>query len=193
MPQSYSCWRYQYRLKAVAAPLPFGKQNSAAQIFNAAVEIAPVSMRGFHIIMPIAQGLPKRNELRVQPDRRRQAVWAVPRARSAARQRCTRARARGGQAISASRQQNSERHVQPVGHFLKPLRGFALALMALRARNAPPWLLANFRGFEPPEHVPRTSARAHTCAVVFGRTPCVPWSRWYEKRPAAGGEKNGDV
>ena len=21
---------------------------------------------------------------------------------------------------------------------------------------------------EPPEHVPRTSARAHTCAVVFG-------------------------
>ena len=39
---------------------------------------------------------------------------------------------------------------------------------------------------KPPEHVPRTSARAHTCAVVFGwaPAPCVPWSREHEKRPA---------
>ena len=35
--------------------------------------------------------------------------------------------------------------------------------------------------FEPPEHVPRTSARAHTCAVVFGRPPCVPRSREHEQ------------
>ena len=47
--------------------------------------------------------------------------------------------------------------------------------------------------FEPPEHVPRTSARAHICAVVFGRTPCVPRSREHEKRPAAGREKNVNV
>ena len=43
--------------------------------------------------------------------------------------------------------------------------------------------------FEPPEHVPRTSARAYTCAVVFRRAPCVPRGREHEKRPAAGREK----
>ena len=43
--------------------------------------------------------------------------------------------------------------------------------------------------FEPPEHVPRTSARVHTGAVVFGRAPSVPRSREHEKRPAGGGEK----
>ena len=47
--------------------------------------------------------------------------------------------------------------------------------------------------FGPPEHVPRTSARAHTCAVVFRRAPCVPRSREHEKRPAAGREKNAKV
>ena len=69
----------------------------------------------------------------------------------------TRARARGGQAISASRQQNSQRRAQPVGHFLYPVRGFAWAWMALRARNASPWLLANVRDFEPQStcHGPR--------------------------------------
>ena len=71
--------------------------------------------------------------------------------------------------------------------------GFAWAWMALRARNAPPWLLANFRDFEPPEHVTRISARAHTCALVFGRAPCVPRSREHGKRLAAGREKNADV
>ena len=39
----------------------------------------------------------------------------------------------------------------------------------IRARNASPWLLAIFRDFEPTDHVPRSSARAHCCAVVFGR------------------------
>ena len=43
--------------------------------------------------------------------------------------------------------------------------------------------------FELPEHVPRASVRAHTCAVVFGWAACAPRSREHEKRPAAGTEK----
>ena len=43
--------------------------------------------------------------------------------------------------------------------------------------------------FEPPENVPRITARAHTCAVVFGRASCVPRSRRHEKRLSAGREK----
>ena len=46
--------------------------------------------------------------------------------------------------------------------------------------------------FEPPEHVPRMSARAHTCALVFRRAPFVPRSPEHEKRPAAAKEKNAD-
>ena len=42
---------------------------------------------------------------------------------------------------------------------------------------------------EPPEHVPRMSARAHTCTLVFRRASCVPRTREHEKRPAAGREK----
>ena len=37
--------------------------------------------------------------------------------------------------------------------------------------------------FEPPEHVPRTSARAHTFALVSGQAPCVPRSREHEENP----------
>ena len=44
--------------------------------------------------------------------------------------------------------------------------------------------------FEPPEHAPRTSARAQTCVVVPGRAPCVPQSRENEKRLAVEREKN---
>ena len=40
----------------------------------------------------------------------------------------------------------------------------------------------------PPEHVPRTSARAHTCALVFGRASCVPRSREHGGKPVAGRE-----
>ena len=47
--------------------------------------------------------------------------------------------------------------------------------------------------FEPPEHVPRISARARNCAAVFGRALCVPRSREHEKFAAAGREKNTDV
>ena len=46
--------------------------------------------------------------------------------------------------------------------------------------------------FEPPEHVPRTSAKAHTCAAVFGRAPCVPRSREH-KDPGPEEKKNADV
>ena len=70
-----------------------------------------------------------------------------------------------------------------------PVRGFACAWMTLRARHASPWLLASFRDFEPPEHVPRTSTSAHTCAAVYRRAPSVPRSREHEEGPAAGGEK----
>ena len=72
--------------------------------------------------------------------------------------------------------------------FFYPVLGFARAWMALRARN-----VLGTGDFEPPEHVPRTSARAHTCAVVFRRAPRVPRSREHEKRPAAGREKKADV
>jgi len=34
---------------------------------------------------------------------------------------------------------------------------------ALGGRKRVPWLFASFRDFEPQEHVPRTSGRAHTC------------------------------
>ena len=36
--------------------------------------------------------------------------------------------------------------------------------------------------FNPPDHVPRTSPWAQTCAAVFGRAPCVPRSRKHEQR-----------
>ena len=71
--------------------------------------------------------------------------------------------------------------------------GFTCAWMALCARNAPPWLLASFRDFGPPEHLPRTSARAHTCTAVFTRASCVPRNREHEKRSAGGRAKNADV
>ena len=51
-------------------------------------------------------------------------------------------------------------------------------------------VVASFRDSVPPEHGPRTSAGAHTCAVVYGRAPCVPRSREHENRAAAGREKN---
>ena len=41
VPVLYTCWRY--RLRAATSSLPFGKQNSAGQIYKSAVKIAPVS------------------------------------------------------------------------------------------------------------------------------------------------------
>ena len=76
------------------------------------------------------------------------------------------------------------------GTFLQPCE-FACAWMALSARNASPWLLASYRDFEPPEHGPLTSARAHTCTAVFTRASCVQCnrSREHEKRIAGGRAK----
>ena len=70
---------------------------------------------------------------------------------------------------------------------------FACVWMALSTRNASPWLLASFRDFEPAEHVPRTSARAHTCTAVSARASCVPRNREHDKRPAGGRAKNVHV
>ena len=46
--------------------------------------------------------------------------------------------------------------------------------MALSARNASPWSIARFRDFEPPEHVPRTSARVRTCNLSTRGHPVCP-------------------
>ena len=69
------------------------------------------------------QHVPQRNELRVQPDGRRQAVWAVPRARSTARGALEHEYEVARQ-FSQSRRHNYEQHAQPVG----PVRGFAWAV-----------------------------------------------------------------
>ena len=58
--------------------------------------------------------------------------------------------------------------------------GFAWAWMALLARNASPWLFTRFRDFEPPEHVPRTSARAYTYTQC-SRGPPAPQPRARDK------------
>ena len=52
--------------------------------------------------------------------------------------------------------------------------GFAWAWLALVGRKAIPWLFTSFRHFEPPEHVPRTSARAHTCTQCSRGPPACP-------------------
>ena len=58
------------------------KNKIQAHNSHPVVEIARVSLRGFHFSMPNTQRLPQRNELRVKLVRRRQAAWAVPRAGS---------------------------------------------------------------------------------------------------------------
>ena len=65
--------------------------------------------------------------------------------------------------------------------------------MALGGRKRIPWLLATFREIETPEHVPRTSARAHTCTAVFTRASCMPRNREHEKRSAGERAKNAYV
>ena len=69
------------------------------------------------------------------------------------------------------------------GIFLKPCKlnvcGFSYAWMALRARNASPWLLANFRDFEPEQGV---ASRANTTPnggphLELGRLRLKTWSK----------------
>ena len=109
---------------------------------------------------------------------------------SASASTSTRAQARDGQ--SASRQQHCERHAQPGGHFFNLYVGLHGPGWLYVLGMPPPGCLPIFATLKP-EHVPRTSARAHTCAVVFGRALCVLRSREHEKRPATGREKNADV
>ena len=66
---------------------------------------------------------------------------------------------------------------------------FACAWMDLIAQNASPWLLASFCDFEPPEHVPRTAVRAHTCTAVFTRGSCVPATESTRNDPRAEEQK----
>ena len=73
--------------------------------------------------------------------------------------------------------------IRDVGHFFNLLimyyvRGFALAWMALRARNASP-----SGHFEPPEHVPQTPARAQTCVRGPGGLPACHGAESTRKDP----------
>ena len=106
-------------------------------------------------------------------------VWIVLYRQHTHSSMSTRARAGGGQVIGASRQKNGMPNLSDI---IQP-SGFACAWIALGARTASTWLLASFRYFESPEHVPQTSARARTCAVVYGQAPCVLWSRAHENSP----------
>ena len=51
-----------------------------------------------------------------------------------------------------------------------------------------PLKLNQFARLWTPRDVPRSSAGAHTCAAMYWRPPCVPFSRKREKRPPAAGE-----
>ena len=55
-----------------------------------------------------------------------------------------------------------------------------------------PWSFASLGGFEPPEHVTQTSARAQTCTQC-SHGPSVHRNRQREKRPAVGRARNADV
>ena len=87
---------------------------------------------------------------------------------------------------------SGERHAKPVGNFCRHVGLHAPGWLYVLG-NVSQWLLASFRDFEPPEHGPRASSRAHTWVGVYGRVPCVSRIREHEKRPAAGREKNADV
>ena len=71
--------------------------------------------------------------------------------------------------------------------------GFSWTWLALAGRKRIPWLFSTFRDFEPPEHVPRTSGRAHTWTGALTRASFVPRIREHEIRPAGGRAKDADV
>ena len=71
----------------------------------------------------------------------------------------------------------------------KNFLGVCMCLVVLAGRKAIPRFLARFRDFERPDHAPRSPIGTHTCAVVYGRPPCVPRSREREKSPTGAGEK----
>ena len=67
--------------------------------------------------------------------------------------------------------------------------GFAWAWLALAGRKAIPWLFTGFCDFEPPEHVPRTSAEAHTCTQCSRGPPACPVTETKRKGPRAEEQK----
>ena len=67
------------------------KKKTPAHFRTLLLKLHTVSYRGLHSIMPVTQRFPQINELRVQPERQRKAVWAVLCARSTARQSGVRA------------------------------------------------------------------------------------------------------
>ena len=69
------------------------------------------------------------------------------------------------------------------------LFGFAWAWLALAGRKAIPWLFTSFRDFEPPEHVPRTLARAHICSQCSRGPPACPVIDSKRKNPRAEEQK----
>ena len=83
--------------------------------------------------------------------------------------------------------------VIPIDSKFEKMFGVSMGLGGCGGRQRIPWLLASFLNFEPAEHVPRTSARAHTCTAVFMRAPYVRRNREHDERPAGGRAKNADM
>ena len=106
--------------------------------------------------------------------------------------RCTQARAQDGQAISASRQQNSERHARPVGHFFQ-VYVFCVKSGWLYVLGMPPrGYLPFFATLKPQSkcHVPRPGP---ALAAFVRAGSCVPRCRENEERPTGAGEKRGNA
>ena len=104
----------------------------------------------------------------------------------------TRAQARGGQAISDSRQENSERHAQPVGYLFAPYVGLHgpgwLYVLGMPPRGYLPF----FATLKPQSkcHVPRPGP---ALAAFVRAGSCVPRCRENEERPTGAGEKRGNA
>ena len=102
----------------------------------------------------------------------------------------TRARAREHE-HEVTRQSVRARHAN-LSDIFQPCTWYAVLHVpgSLYVLGMPPHgYLSMFRNFQPPEHVLRTSARAHTGVVVNGWIPCVPRSREHEERPATARER----
>ena len=106
--------------------------------------------------------------------------------------RCTRVRARAFE----HKRDVGRQSVRAVSRILNDMRNWSdifvtctWVCMGLDGSTCSEYLPVVTCDFEPPEHVPWTSVRAHTCAMVFGRATCVPRSREHEKRHAAGRKK----
>ena len=54
------------------------------------------------------------------------------------------------------------------------LFGVSMDLVGSGWSETNPVVTCHFCDLEPPEHVPRTSARTHTCTIVYTRPPAFP-------------------